>query len=386
MERISSHVQPAPVYRLDVGHAFAGLESQEKLYAHHMSRAAWLGARIIMNQVSPESEGIFDLIMELHSACAGDWHRLAQQFCVAPADLNKFLDFAATFLSNLGNYYGSGDQKFTPAISPDQFAKLVSTSSEANALFERLAEPMYRCPPSGLGFASEKMQTSYYLGVSSSHAEIKSVSQVLETQAIYPENTRLRKAFTPSGTIYEVMQASVNHFTNENIQSAPGTFGERVKITGGDHSRHLKNICDELRLARAYAANETQRDFLERYILSFETGDLEIYRESQRLWVADRSPRVENIFGFVEPYRDPAGVRAEWEGLVAISDSYQGKRLQTLVSASPKFIRKLPWVDSSGTNDGMGPFEKLLFEAPDLTSIDGKFIGEILALPTVEII
>lgn len=38
--------------------------------------------------------------------------------------------------------------------------------------------------------------------------------------------------------------------------------------------------------------------------------------------------------GFVEPYRDPHGTRAEFEGLVAISDAEETKALQRLVDNS----------------------------------------------------
>lgn len=91
-------------------------------------------------------------------------------------------------------------------------------------------------------------------------------------------------------------------------------------------------------------------------------------------WITDKQPRVENIFGFVEPYRDPSGTRADFEGLVAISDPNETKLLTQLVVHSAKFIRRLPWVDGKSTeNDGKGPFEKALFEPPDFSSIHGRY-------------
>ncbi len=59
---------------------------------------------------------------------------------------------------------------------------------------------------------------------------------------------------------------------------------------------------------------------IEKYIEHFEKGDIEIHRESQKLWIMDKSPIIETNLGFIEHYLDPMKVRAEWEGFVAIVD------------------------------------------------------------------
>lgn len=57
-----------------------------------------------MRQVSPESTSIFDFILELHAHCGGDWNTFVDDD-VSKESLHKFLTYAATFLSNVGNYY-----------------------------------------------------------------------------------------------------------------------------------------------------------------------------------------------------------------------------------------------------------------------------------------
>ena len=54
---------------------------------------------------------------------------------------------------------------------------------------------------------------------------------------------------------------------------------------------------------------------------------------------------------------------------MAISDRKEIELLTKLVEESSKFIRRLPWATGTSGNDGMGPFEKSLFEPPDFTSI-----------------
>lgn len=189
------------------------------------------------------------------------------------------------------------------------------------------------------------------------------VSKVLEENYIYPENTRLQKADNSAN--FEVLLASVED--REAIQF-PLPDGEgSVSVIPGDHSSDLRHVCTELVEASKYAANDQQKEFLSAYIESFETGSLDSYRRSQRIWVQDKGPRVENIFGFVEPYRDPYGTRAEFEALVAISDDEETALLTKLVENSAIFIRQLPW--ATPENDGKGPFEKSLFEPPDFSSI-----------------
>lgn len=67
--------------------------------------AAWHGTRIILRQVSPESSSIFDFILELFRTYAGDWAKLAAEAKVSMTDLRHFLEYAAVFLGNVGNYF-----------------------------------------------------------------------------------------------------------------------------------------------------------------------------------------------------------------------------------------------------------------------------------------
>lgn len=108
-ERSLYEASAAPIHQLLIRTAFSGLTEQEKLYAHYLSCAAWHGARIVLHQTSPEASEIFDLIMELYASCSGDWQNLAQRQKVSADEMGQFLEYAATFLSNIGNYYVSAN-------------------------------------------------------------------------------------------------------------------------------------------------------------------------------------------------------------------------------------------------------------------------------------
>lgn len=125
-----------------------------------------------------------------------------------------------------------------------------------------------------------------------------------------------------------------------------------------------------LRDALKHVSNERQTEILSHYIRSFETGDLAAFRESQKHWVKDVSPSIDNILGFVEPYRVPHGVRAEWEGIVCVADPAETEKMEAFVRKVADFSRLLPW--ASAKNEGKGPFEKASLEIPNFTIMHGS--------------
>ena len=268
---------------------------------------------------------------------------------------------------------GRGDQKFSPAISPQDLEKISSISERAKKLYETFSQHIFRKPPYNLGFPSDVAQSAYYPSNQRiSYNEIGKVSRVLAEKGIHPENTRLEKRSRSNKEVFSVLQASVEK--DERVQTLLSADDWEVSLQRGDHSAELKKICECLDEAQKYATNSLQQQTISKYIESFNTGSMQTYRESQRIWVQDRNPAVETILGFVEPYRDPYGVRAEFEGVVGIVDPNETKVLTTLTQNSTRFIRRLPWAKGcrEDENRGMGPFEKDLFNPPDFTSLQGE--------------
>jgi dipeptidyl-peptidase-3 len=250
--------------------------------------------------------------------------------------------------------------------------RIASISQAATELWAQIGRRLLSKPPFSLGFPSETTTSAYYPGPSRiTKDEVSMVSRVMEQHQIFPENTRLRKTEVGNTTVYDILQASVE--TDPEPRLLPNDVSDATaRLVRGDHAKELALICVHLREAAKYAANPRQQAIISKYCESFQSGDLEIYRDSLREWVADRAPRVENIFGFVEPYRDPHGVRAEWEALVAIPNAEETKALTKLVQHSKTFIRRLPWAKNEIENDGQGPFEKESFDPPDFASIHSK--------------
>jgi dipeptidyl-peptidase III len=271
-------------------------------------------------------------------------------------------------------------------MSESALRKMASISSTATAALEKVIVAMLSTHPSTLGLS----ESAYYPGdVEITRDEIAAVARVMEKHAVEPENTRLRKGMRGNTVVYNILQASAQ--TNDLLESQlrgsaipinvlqQGSGGQDVndttiRIVRGDHSEEMSKICEHLTKALRFSANDTQTRCIMEYLESFKTGSLEAYRRSMKHWVEDYNPRVESIFGFVEPYRDPYGVRCEWRGIVSITDPEETAKLATLVNSSTKFIQELPWA-VPGVNNGTGPFEKFEFQAPHFSIVHGELLS-----------
>ncbi|KAF7545526.1 hypothetical protein G7Z17_g9108 [Cylindrodendrum hubeiense] len=364
--------QPPSVVRLEIEKHFEALTDKQKRYAHFISKAAFAGTRIVLRQISPESESIYDLILALHKSGGGDWNALGAKAGIEESELTQFLEYAVMFLGNNGNYKSFGDSKFIPRCSEKSVAALAATSPEATKFYEATNGAIFGAASSAimhLGYPDEGHMTTYYPESSEiTKDEIKAISDWMESKGQLPENNRLRKL--PDGN-FEILVASavtsvpsqggdIGKETQFTIEDG-ALKGKTIKLTFGDYAEEMKNITAYINKAGENADNETQKNMHSAYSKSFETGSLEAFKDSQRYWIKDKGPMVESNIGFIETYRDPAGVRGEWEGFASMVNMERTRAFGELVSAAPGLIPLLPWGKE---------FEKDKFLSPDFTSLE----------------
>jgi len=273
-------------------------------------RASFAGTRIVLKQVSPESEHIYDFIIALHKHSAGDYDSLAKEAGLSSSDLNAYLNYAAQFLGNLGNYKSFGDSKFVPRIEARQLKALATVSPKTLELYEKFKDIIYTGSDVAklhLGYPSSGHVSTYYPDSPDiTKEEIAGVSDFLESKGLLPENTRIRK--TKEGFDVLIASALDNPSSEQrDLEESEWTLedGQRVKLVFGDHSKEMKTIADHLEKAKGYAANSNEDKMMDEYVKSFRTGSLEAFKESQRAWIQDKGPMVESDIGFIETYRDP---------------------------------------------------------------------------------
>ncbi|KAF4526593.1 hypothetical protein B566_EDAN006408 [Ephemera danica] len=351
-----------PVVSLDCEAAFEALTSQEKLYAHHLSQAAWNGGLIVLVQTSPESPLIFVLLRKLFSAQpVSELKNVAlQEVKLSEEEFQAILVYACGVFTNSGNYKGFGDSKFVPNLECNHFEALV-LASEAfkrepeviKSLWQRCSDGLYSLNKKqkslGLG---EKGTTTYFSG-NCTLEDAELITEFLKTKNIDAYNTRAFKT---------VRQASVEKGTEEGVTMPEEQFrGCKVRVTRGDYSGLLAKVAEELKKAQEFAANENEKQMLQMYDKSFTTGSLSAHKDGSRFWIKDKGPVIETYIGFIETYRDPAGMRGEFEGFVAMVNKAMSAKFAELVEKAEVLLPLLPWPSD---------FEKDTFLRPDFTSLD----------------
>lgn len=359
----------APIILLSAKKHFDQLPTADaKSYAHHLSRASHWGTRAVLRSVSPESEPIFDLILGVHKTLDAPQTTdayAAKLPSVSAETVTKYLEYASQFLSNLGNYKSFGDKKFIPGLSAAEFEKLVGATGndELVNLYKSVEGPLYDTKLGLLGWPEKGQLSNYYpFSVSTiTKEEVEAVNAALAARGIMPENTRVVKK---SATEFVVLVASAlvtnttDYYPQESIQLENGA---NVHIEFGDHAKEFAEIVKHIREAGKHVSTETQKKMIAYYAESFETGSMNAHKNSQIEWVKDLGPHVESNIGFIETYRDPSGVRGEWEGLVAMVNQDRTAKFSTLVSRASTLIPYLPW-------DKL--HEKDVFTPPDFTSLE----------------
>ncbi|KAG9783483.1 dipeptidyl-peptidase III, partial [Aureobasidium melanogenum] len=365
---------PPTVVQLEIAPHFSALTPKQKRYAHHLSRAAFHGTRVTLAQVSPESPIIYDLIMALHRACGGNYKKLSETTSVPSSDVTLWLEYSAQFLGNCGNYKGFGDSKFIPRISPETLKQLCGVNQECKSLHDKAVQTgggIYETKDVALmhlGYPEAGHMTTYYPDSPNiTKEDISIVGDVLEEKKLLIENTRLRKL--PSGDFDLLIASGISNPPPEerdlgDVSSIPLTgklAGKKLNLVFGDYQNEMAKIAVEIKKARKEAANEPEEKMLDEYARHFGTGSIQAFVESQRYWIKNKKPTVETDIGFIETYRDPHGVRGEWEGFVAFVNQERTRAFGKLVEAAPSMIPKLPWSKD---------FEKDKFLSPDFTSLE----------------
>lgn len=310
--------------------------------------------------------------MALSATAAGDWKALGQKAGISEEELQYFLDYAAQILGNAGNYKGFGDSKFIPRAAEASFAALAATSPEATKFYEATQGGIFRADNAAmlhLGFLEDGHMTTYYPDSPDIlKTEIEAVADWMAAKGLLPENTRLRK--NKDGSFDLLIASAVTSMPAEGSDAGKeSTYvledgplkGKTINLVFGDHSKEMALIAAECKAAAEFGENQTQKDMYLAYESAFTTGSMNKFKDSQRFWIKDKGPMVESDLGFVETYRDPAGIRGEWEGFASIVNLERTRAFGELVNAAPGLIPLLPWGKD---------FEKDTFLSPDFTSLE----------------
>lgn len=378
-----------PVAQLEGRSPFATLSAKETHYAAAIGQACWDGYKITLIQTSKEAPVLFELLRLVFSAGSAALRSAALASGATEEQIDLFIVYAAHIFENCGPYRSFGDSKILPAIPSDVFERIVFASPAlkgssalalAKDLFSAIAKDIYDDSPRSLqlGLGPTSGVSTYY---SSNFTEEDGalIARFVKSKALLqPYNTRVFKA--TDGSFVIRLAASITHNEPAGAGNGKGFIsgtaydskehlllgehefeGKKISIVRGDYAPLMARVCGHLAAAQSHAANEHQVAMLSKYIDSFRTGSQEAFMDGSRDWVKDKGPAVESYISFVESYRDPLGVRGEWEGFVAVVNKEESAKYGQLVGEAEALLPLLPWEKA---------FERDEFVRPDFTSLE----------------
>lgn len=323
------------VGNLKVAKQLGELSEKEMQYAVNILLSQFAGLPILFDQTSPESQDICNFLVKFFSV--NDVKELEKAKSGEP--LFYFIEFAAQFFYNSGNYLGFGDYKIVPRCTPDDIRGFCKGNKELLGLCEKCINQIFDVADQkkrALGFYPDGC-TTYYLPDNFTAEEAKAIDLILDDNKILNNNTRIIR----HADRYEVSIASVDVDTGG--RKIGDYNGKPVYLTKGRYSEYFKKVISYLEESLKHVANDTQKSMIESLIKHYKTGSVEDHIKYSEYWVKDIDPVVETHQGFIECYRDPKGCRCEFEGFVACVDKKESVALHKFVDASKKVLSLLPY-------------------------------------------
>ena len=90
-------------------------------------------------------------------------------------------------------------------------------------------------------------------------------------------------------------------------------------------------------------------------------------------------PWLKKYLRFVESYRDPSGIKVQFEDLISIVPRDKTKMLTKRVENNTKFMKQLQFIENTTKNNGKWLFDRNIFVNLDFTSLHCEFISNLLS-------
>ena len=328
------------VVNVDFRESFDQLTEEEKKYLYFISKACWTGQLIDLFQTSYESPALF-MIFQMFFRSFKNINDLDGDIKkIEPVLYKKFLEYAAKFYSNFGNYTVK-KEKFVPDLK-------TKTENESILIFENILKTSNKFDDFKLIWDTIKYlifnknddsrkidleenygKNGYYLG-SITKEKIDATDKLLLSKDYSLLNTRLFYYNEKVVTLVSSVDETQLDLDDKNI------------LLTGEFSAILKKMNQHLEDAKKHTAKLEDIDLINDYITFFKTGHIDYYRESQKKWVKLNSPIDYNI-GWNEVEFDPLNKRGLFEAFVGFTDNFMSPKYENIINLIPQLIKEFPW-------------------------------------------
>ena len=294
---------------------FDELSLQEKKLAYYLSQAALAGRDIIYDQNYEHNLRIRKLLTAVVTSYSGD--RDSESFA-------KLLEYAKRVWYAHGIHHHYSMDKMLPDFTADELAAMVAKSDpsklpldERQTVEELLA--MLQAPIFDPDTAPKKVTLD------------PDVDQVVNSATnYYRDVTADEVAAYYAAKVSEDPDRPVSWGLNSQLVKEDGEIVERVWRIDGMYGPAIEQIVFWLEKASTVAENDVQKDWIDKLIKFYKTGDLKDYDDYNIAWVADADSRLDAVNGFTEVYGDPIGYRGSWESVVSLRDLVATHRISTI--------------------------------------------------------
>ena len=218
----------------------------------------------------------------MHEQCKGDYESLRTGAGLSKDELTAYLNYAAQFLGNGGNFKSFGDSKFIPRLPQRQLKALATCSKRALECYEKTGGAVFAAKDEAgmlLGFPESGHVSGYYPDSPEiTRDEIETVSKFVDGKGLLPENTRLRKCSKGNFKLLIASAQADPASSDRDVKEAEfkldgALAGKTLKLVYGDHDQEMDNISLQMLKAKDTALNSTEQSMCDAYSKSFGTGE-----------------------------------------------------------------------------------------------------------------
>ncbi|MDH3615876.1 MAG: dipeptidyl peptidase 3 [Gammaproteobacteria bacterium] len=324
---------------------FNELPLKEKKLAYYLSEAALAGNDIIYDQNYRHNLRIRKLLAAIVRSYSGD--RSSDAYA-------KLLTYAKLVWYAHGIHHHYSMDKMLPDFTPGELAALVAKTDSSllpldegqsvDELLVMLQAPIFDpdTAPKKVTLDPEIDQvvnsaTNYYRDVSAD-----------EVAAFYAEKIDVDP------------ERPVSWGLNSQLIKVDGEIVEKTWKIGGMYGPAIEQIVYWLEKASTVAENDLQKNWIDKLVTYYKTGDLKDYDDYNIAWVADTDSRIDAVNGFTEVYNDPIGYRGSWESVVSLRDLDATHRISTIGQTAQWFEDNSPIMDEHKKKNVVGISAKVI--------------------------
>lgn len=325
------------------------LSLQQKKYIYYLSEAALCGRDIVFDQNYEHNLDIKDALENIIETYSGD---------KTSADFEKFMVYVKRFWFSNGIHHHYSNAKFFPEISKEYFSDLITHSNPKgfyydssvdfatykNWITDLIFNPSiapWKIAPDNAPDLILNSSSNFYKGVTQKEAEF-----------FYAKMEQNRNIYDPNRPISLGL--------NSQLVKENGKIFEKKYQIGGLYSEAISQIVIWLQKAISVAENNNQKEYIQKLISYYQTGDLKTWDEYNILWVKDLASHVDFINGFIEVYGDPIQKKGTWESIVNYKDLDNTKRTEIISENAQWFEDHSPIAPSFKKKEVKGVAAKVI--------------------------